>query len=152
MASLIHCIYASVATRPLAPTDLGQLLEVARANNQRRNLTGMLLYAEGSFFQVLEGAPEDVDAVFDRIAHDGRHENVTRIIREPIAARAFALWTMGFSGTTRAELDEASGTNDFFGEGQCLTQLDAGRAKKLLAGFRAGRWRRRLAGVGLGAA
>jgi EAL domain-containing protein (putative c-di-GMP-specific phosphodiesterase class I) len=50
-------------------------------------------------------------------------------------------------GFTRLSLDDASsidGLNDFFGSGRVLTDLDAGRAKKILTAFKHGRWRTRL--------
>jgi hypothetical protein len=40
-----------------------------------------------------------------------------------------------------------SGVNDFFGSARTEISVDAGRAKKLLAAFRDGRWRKRLSGA-----
>jgi Sensors of blue-light using FAD len=37
----------------------------------------MLLLVDRSFFQILEGAPEFVGAVFDKIGCDKRHERVS---------------------------------------------------------------------------
>lgn len=137
---LVHCIYASAATRELGGLELVELLQRSRENNERQGLTGMLLYTEGSFFQVLEGEPGAVDALYEKIALDRRHDRVTKIIREPIETRAFAEWTMGFSHVSRREVAGIVGANDFFRGGGCLTDIDAGRAKQLLAGFREGRW------------
>jgi hypothetical protein len=141
--SLIHCIYASAAARPFSTSDLAELLRSSRERNARLGLTGMLLYAEGSFLQVLEGAGASVDALVGKIEADPRHEQVTVIIREPIARRAFSDWSMGFYAATRSELDGIAGVNDFFGGARTLAQVDAGRAQKLLAGFRDGRWRKK---------
>ncbi|MEQ8496099.1 MAG: BLUF domain-containing protein, partial [Gammaproteobacteria bacterium] len=91
--SLIHCIYASAATAPLDAAQRRELLRVARANNRRLGVTGILLYVDGSFFQVLEGEADVVDELFLRIAGDPRHANVTEIIRERIAQRAFPDWS-----------------------------------------------------------
>lgn len=101
----------------------------------------MLLYVDGSFFQVLEGSADAVDALFARIALDPRHRSVVTIIREPISQRAFGEWTMGFANMTREEVITAVGMNDFFGSKTCFDELDGGRAKKLLAAFAEGRWR-----------
>ena len=57
----------------------------------------MLLFIEGSFFQILEGAAQTVTRLYDVILNDSRHTRVTQIIREPIASRSFSEWTMGFS-------------------------------------------------------
>ena len=147
MDSLIHCIYASAAKQAFGKAELAELLERARTNNARLNVTGMLLSAEGSFFQVLEGDEATVDGLLAKISADKSHEKVTLISREPIAKRAFGEWTMGFSSMTREEIESIDGLNDFFGEASCLAQIDSGRAMKLLRCFAKGRWRSRLSGV-----
>lgn len=143
---LIQLIYASAARRDFDAGELAQLLQAARVNNARLGLTGMLLFAEGSFFQVLEGEAEVVDALFAKIERDPRHALVTQIIREPIPRRFFEAWSMGFSSLSRDELAGLSGVNDFFGSAASVA-VDSGRAHKLLAAFRSGRWRKRLAGA-----
>ncbi|MEM9483137.1 MAG: EAL domain-containing protein [Cyanobacteria bacterium P01_F01_bin.116] len=141
MALLIHLIYSSAATFPMQDADLIQLLEKSRENNSQTEITGMLLYENGSFFQILEGEPGAVDKLYERISQDDRHTKSVVIIREPIAKRAFGKWTMGFAKLGSQELDEIVGLNDFFSSGSSFTQLGSGRAKKLLAAFRKGRWR-----------
>jgi hypothetical protein len=141
MASLIHCIYSSRAAPAFEEHSIPQLLQVSRRNNAALGLTGMLLYVERNFFQVLEGHEEDVAAVYERIRTDPRHRRITTIIREPIYERAFAHWTMGFSNADLGEVTSHIGENDFFADAECFRQLSPGRARKLLAAFRQGRWR-----------
>ncbi len=141
MRSLFHLIYASAATHRLTEQDLAQLLQSCRENNARLGLTGMLLYADGSFFQVLEGATEVVHGLYQRIERDARHAQVTRIISEPIPRRYFSEWSMGFSDLSAAALSQAPGSNDFFGKAHSFNDVSYGRAKKLLASFAGGRWR-----------
>ncbi len=138
---LIHVIYSSAATQYFKPDALLALLEKARAKNASMGVTGMLLFENGSFFQILEGPEAAVEGIYKTITQDGRHEKVVTIIREPIAKRAFAEWTMGLSGVSLQELDEIVGLNDFFTSGKSLAGTNAGRAKKLLDAFRQGRWR-----------
>jgi hypothetical protein len=139
-APLIHYIYSSAATHAFSPAELAELLKKAREFNALHDLTGMLLYTEGSFFQVLEGPVEVIATLYAKIEKDKRHEQITKIIVEPIHKRSFAKWTMGFSNVSREELANIEGTNDFFSKAQCFADLDPGRAKKLLAAFRDGRW------------
>jgi hypothetical protein len=146
-SQLIQCIYASAASRDFEPEELAKLLRVARANNAELGLTGMLLHAEGSFFQVLEGQADVVDALYVKIEHDQRHAQVTLVIREPIPKRYFDAWTMGFYKMSRVELAGMAGVNDFFGKDPTVVSVDAGRAEKLLAAFREGRWRKKLTGA-----
>jgi Sensors of blue-light using FAD len=138
---LIQCIYSSAATAEFAECEIPQLLEKTRAANAARGISGMLLYIEDSFFQVLEGPSNSVDTVYQKISADTRHKHVTLIIREPIAERSFGEWTMGFATVGRLEAGELVGENDFFAQALCFENLDPGRAKKLLTAFRRGRWR-----------
>jgi hypothetical protein len=138
---LHHLIYASRASSAFREHEIPALLAKARANNSSLQVTGMLLYVEGSFFQILEGSREAVDSLFTRIHTDPRHALVTRIISEPIAQRSFGDWTMGFSSLGLNEAGDLTGENDFFTDAACMLNLGAGRAKKLLQAFKGGSWR-----------
>jgi len=138
---LIQLIYCSAEGRPFSSADLMRLLTRARSRNAALGVTGILLYSEGSFFQVLEGEPSAVDGLFADICRDKRHGGITLIIREPIARRSFGDWTMGYADVAPRDLDTIVGTNDFFVKGESFAQLGPGRAKKLLKAFRQGRWR-----------
>lgn len=144
MSQLIHLIYNSVAREPDQPGLVRDILHVSRSYNAAAGITGMLLYMDGTFFQVLEGEEAAVDALAARIVADPRHERMTTIIREPIARRAFGEWTMGFAQISADDLEALDGANDFFGRGRVLEAVDAGRARKLLEAFKQGRWRVRL--------
>ena len=142
--NLVHCIYASAASEELDDEALQTLLANARQFNAKVNVTGMLLYERGSFFQVLEGAPQDVEALYQLIASDPRHSRITKIIMEPIEARNFDRWTMGYAGVSTRELAKLDGLNDFFTRGKCYVDLDNGRAKTLLNAFKDGGWRAKI--------
>jgi hypothetical protein len=141
MSSIIHLIYASVATQDFGTAELTELLQKSREENKRLGLTGILLFSDGSFFQVLEGEPGPVKQLYERIVRDKRHAQCTLIIKEPIAKRSFGDWSMGFSQVSAEELGNIDGLNDFFHGGSCFTQLDACRAQKILGAFARGSWR-----------
>ncbi len=141
MKPLIQLIYNSAATCAFTDQDLENLLRSARANNSRLCVTGMLLYIDGCFFQVLEGTEDVVDSLAEKIKRDPRHNKMTVIIREPVAQRSFSEWSMGFACVSASDAERMEGLNDFFVEGEVLTQLDGGRTKKLLKAFSEGRWR-----------
>jgi len=141
MQTLIQCIYASISTPSFLESQIPQLLEHARTNNARLDISGMLLYIDEGFFQVLEGPAESVDTLYAKICSDRRHSRVAQIIREPIAERKFPDWSMGFSSVSLPEVGDLTGENDFFTTASCLQNLGSGRAKKLLNAFREGRWR-----------
>lgn len=139
---LIHIIYCSVAANSdFSATDLDQLLAVCRRNNGQAGFTGLLLYQSPWFFQILEGEPVALEALYQKISLDKRHKRIMKIIQEPIAARDFGEWTMGRADLSRQELRLIPGLNDFFSSGTAWTELGEGRAKTLLEAFRSGKWR-----------
>jgi len=138
---LAHCIYSSAEAKTFTHEEIIALLEVARANNSQLGITGILLYDNGSFFQVLEGEPSVVQSLYDKIGTDNRHRAVSKIVYEPIEERDFSEWTMGYAGITREELNRIDGLNDFFCGQQSYIDLDEGRAKTLLNAFKEGKWR-----------
>jgi Sensors of blue-light using FAD len=144
--TLVHCIYCSSATAAdISPTELQHLLAECRRNNAKLDVSGILLYQDRSFFQILEGERDVVETLFEKIAKDPRHTRTTKIIVEPIAQRAFGEWTMGHSKTTTRELAQIPGLNDFFARGLSYMEIGEGRAKQLLSAFANGKWRSSLA-------
>jgi hypothetical protein len=93
---MIRLTYASTASQEWSPEDLLKLLKQARTNNGAKNITGILLYSNGTFFQVLEGEEAAVENLFRTIEKDPRHKNCTIIERLNITERAFQYWSMGF--------------------------------------------------------
>lgn len=144
MDTLSHLIYCSAAAYEFSDADLAALLLKSRTNNATLGITGMLLYTERSFFQILEGERQKVEQLYKYIKTDHRHSKVVTIIQEPITRRAFDDWTMGYVGITPQEIAELTGWNDFFIGGGSFERLDGGRAKKLLAAFKEGRWHSKL--------
>lgn len=139
---LVHCIYCSAsAEKRLSSRELEALLEQCRRNNAKSGITGILLYHDGAFFQVLEGDRPVVEALFAKIARDDRHTRATTIVLESIEERTFGAWTMGYPNLSAKDLAQIAGLNDFFTGGRSYMELGAGRAKTLLAAFKEGRWR-----------
>jgi hypothetical protein len=104
-----HIIYMSQVKRPLSPTTLIALLMQARALNEYRNITGALVYGDGQFIQVIEGEEESVNALYQRISQDKRHENVFKLADKAISERSFQEWTMAFQELSPAQFADLSG-------------------------------------------
>lgn len=102
---LLSIIYSSQATDVFDESDLEALLVQCRENNADTGLTGMLLYRDGRFLQVLEGPEEPLRALMDVLATDERHTGLRVLFEEPLRTRQFPNWTMGFQ---RAD-DDAAG-------------------------------------------
>lgn len=94
--SLLTIIYVSAAREPMSDAQLENLLRVAQARNARLGITGLLLYRDGNFMQLLEGPEAAVKEVFRAIEQDPRHHMVTRILDESGLPREFAGWSMAF--------------------------------------------------------
>lgn len=139
--ALSHIIYASTASQDLDESDLAHLLLRARQTNAALGVTGMLLYADGSFLQVLEGAERSIKELYAHIKTDPRHRGVTCIIEEPIARRAFADWSMGYCETSASELNRLQNLGGLPYTSSSFLDLPPGRARRLLSAFAEGRWR-----------
>lgn len=62
--------------------------------NQENKISGALLYGFGFFVQCLEGDEESVRALYEKIAKDTRHYDVTLVCETPISERHFPDWNM----------------------------------------------------------
>lgn len=93
---LLQLIYVSSAYGPVKSDDLSQILGQSRKNNEKDDITGLLVFNDGLFFQVLEGPEEAVKRCFNRIAKDERHGSIALCMESHVEARAFPNWSMGF--------------------------------------------------------
>jgi hypothetical protein len=94
---LIALAYVSSATHDLSEAELERLLDSARRYNEQAQITGALLYHDGSFFQYLEGPAAEVDAAYARITASSQHRGLIRLMRRAIDRRQFDGWLMGFA-------------------------------------------------------
>ena len=76
--------------------EVGRILVSSRKNNPKRGIVGALHYADGFFFQVLEGEPEQLDELFPIIEADPRHSDVKVLGRESISRSRFNGWSMKY--------------------------------------------------------
>ena len=67
---MLRIFYISAATRFATARELDGILAVSRERNTADKITGLLLYHDGSFAQILEGPDEAVRNCFD--AHQCR--------------------------------------------------------------------------------
>ena len=93
---MIYLIYRSIATEVPREADLVALLEHARPANAARGITGMLLYQNGRYMQMLEGVESAVRDLFAAISADRRHRDVKVVATGALAKRHFSDWSMGF--------------------------------------------------------
>jgi len=70
------------------------ILASSTRNNPANGITGVLVVTETHFLQVLEGEFEPLNATFERIARDTRHDKTQLISFTEINERKFGDWVM----------------------------------------------------------
>ena len=93
---LFSLVYTSTASRPLAKSDLENILSSARTRNLQEQVTGLLLFTEGKFMQYLEGPKAGVLKIFEIIKTSSLHQDIVEISRQPMERRAYGDWSMAF--------------------------------------------------------
>ena len=93
--------------------DLAELLSEARKNNKQKSITGMLLYKDGRFLQLLEGHEKQVQVSFDHIRKDDRHTAVELLWLRYVQYREFPDWTMGFLNADELDPSTLKGYSSF---------------------------------------
>lgn len=111
--ALITLIYVSSAVKSLESADIQAILRQSREANEKKRITGLLLFKGGNFMQVLEGDAELVDDLHQKICNDPRHTGITTLIRLPIQQRSFSDWKMGFKDITELTEAEKAGISDY---------------------------------------
>lgn len=98
--SLVRLIYVSGATVPFSDEDFLDLLAGARETNESLGVSGILMFRDGSFLQVLEGPSTAVDQLFETIQNDPRHSRLLVVQRSEIKEREFEGQPMAFVSIT----------------------------------------------------
>lgn len=130
-------IYISSAARDFKVGELCAMLTDFRRNNAILGITGILLYQDLTFMQVLEGEADVVRTLFSRIAMDPRHKSVITLMDEEISERAFPEWSMAFPDHSSPGVRDLPGFNDFLQTSWRDTALlDPSKAMLLLLTFR----------------
>lgn len=96
-SELYQLAYTSTAVNRLPKEELDILLHKARKANTDCFITGVLLYKNDKFLQVLEGDKDTVKHLFEKIKKDARHVDVELILVNPISSRVFPDWVLGIA-------------------------------------------------------
>jgi hypothetical protein len=92
---LVRLLYASRAAQAVTQPTIDSIMQQSREHNPAHGITGILCYGGDVYMQVLEGGRIPVNALYNRIVADARHEQVVLLHYEEVAERRFAGWTMG---------------------------------------------------------
>jgi hypothetical protein len=123
---------------PFSEGDLVELLTQSRENNTLAGITGLLLYKEGKFLQVLEGDDLLVRKLISKIEKDPRHAEVEVLRWEILKERRFPAWSMGFQNLDNVDIQRTPGYSEFMNEPLTSPDFkaDPSRVWKLLRVFR----------------
>ena len=73
----------------------------------------MLIYGNGTFLQCVEGEPNAVEQLLEKIKIDSRHKDFKILSNIKIQNRLFSKWDMGFERLTEESITQAPGLNSF---------------------------------------
>jgi hypothetical protein len=104
-------IYSSEAATPMQTDDLQELLEHARRSNAAKGITGALIYADGTFLQILEGDRGLLQDLMARIRRDVRHESVVVLRESEVPTAIFGSWKMAYVSATPKQIAKWVGVN-----------------------------------------
>ena len=97
-SDLIELSYLSEAVSDFSFLGLIRLLDSARTFNKKNGVTGILLYDNHQFGQIIEGERADVMKAWERIQADKRHHHIKLLEIREIKQRSYPNWLLRFYG------------------------------------------------------
>jgi len=131
-------IYTSCATHEMDETNLTELLQQSREKNIRLNITGLLVYGNREFIQLLEGHKTEIFSLYDTIVKDDRHQQVELLWDSEIENRSFMDWSMAFLNVNTVDKIKLKAYSTFLQEGVSSLHLTGNKSigRRLLIGMR----------------
>lgn len=102
---LSQLIYVSNRKPTCTPAEIDKILISCEKNNPPLNITGVLLYSDSKFIQLVEGEAKVILDLYDKIKKDARHANPVMISYGPIKEKSFPSWHMGTKNISNNEVD-----------------------------------------------
>ena len=92
--SLKSLTYTSLARLDLEASDLEAIHRTAREVNALEGITGLLIFNGTHFLQIIEGAPNAIDDLVERLRRDRRHSGLEIRDQRGVQQRSFPDWSM----------------------------------------------------------
>ena len=73
---MFSLVYRSTAIENFNDPEIRKMLENAKIYNEKKDITGCLLYHNQTFIQLLEGEENEVRALYSKITKDLRHRDI----------------------------------------------------------------------------
>ena len=95
---LRELVYVSWLAPDVPLSEIGHIVAASRANNQRAEITGLLLFDGERFCQYLEGPGVPMTRLLDALRRDPRHHRFNLLYEcTRSGPRRFADWRMGYA-------------------------------------------------------
>ncbi len=102
---LSQLTYVSNRKSNCTEAEIEKILVACKKNNPGLGITGVLLYSDSKFIQLVEGEAKVITTLYDKIKLDNRHSNCMMISYSPIAEKSFPSWHMGARKIAAKEVD-----------------------------------------------
>jgi hypothetical protein len=138
MSQLFCIAYVSTASKLFDSAELREMLKESNKRNKEAGITGMLLYKDGQFMQVLEGPGEVVSETFSRISKDPRHHGIMVLLKGAVQELRFPGWSMAFRDLNLPDHQDVPGFSEFLNTPLTGKEFagDPDRCEKLLLAFK----------------
>lgn len=92
----VSYVSSSVSDKEQLLEDLRNILTEARDFNVFHHITGVLYFADGTFFQCLEGPIESIEILINKLNNDSRHRDMKLFETHKLHDRLFGDWSMKY--------------------------------------------------------
>ncbi len=93
--TLYTFVYCSRAAEGVDDVEVGRIVEAAQRRNLARGITGVLVFGNGVFFQLIEGPPAEIRKLVVTLNDDPRHYDVVSLDwSEERRERLYPKWEM----------------------------------------------------------
>jgi hypothetical protein len=102
---LSQLVYVSNRKPTCTKEEIEKILASCKKNNPGLDITGVLLYSDTKFIQLVEGESKVIMNLYDKIKKDARHTNPMMISYGPIKQKTFPAWHMGTKDISNNQMD-----------------------------------------------
>jgi len=102
---MIQLIYVSFSEGVVNKEIIKDIIDSSKKNNPALDVTGILLYSGGVYFQLLEGPEKSTLSLFEKIKKDPRHSDCEILGKTPTNTRLFEDWSMDNRELSDLDLD-----------------------------------------------
>ena len=125
--------YVSTAAPGLDEKQVEEIFKKTNAHNNGNGITGILLFSEGNFFQVIEGEKSIILDLYDKIQQDKRHQNIIKIFGREIKEENFVNYETEFISEKKKQNLET--VDDYLNNIRSLDQPSQNAVRNILSAF-----------------